>query len=62
MGQLALLLLFICIPQPRGTRTFHLPPCLDTTLRSVTQPSIDRLGRGSWIEETTTHFEVQQVQ
>ena len=62
-GQLVLLLSFIRIPQPRGTRTFHLTPCLDTTLHSVTQPSTDRLGRGSWmIEENTTHQEVQQVQ
>ena len=45
----------IRIPQPRGTRTFLLTPCLDTTPHSVTRPSIDRLGRGSWIEETTTH-------
>ena len=43
------------IPQPRVTRTFHLTPCLDTTPHSVTQSSIDWLGRGSWIEETTTH-------
>ena len=55
MEELALLLHFIRTPQPRGTRTFHLTPYLDTTPYSVTQPSIDWLGQGSWIEETTTH-------
>ena len=62
MGQLALLLIFISIPPPRGSRTFHLTPCLESTPHSVTRFWIDRLGRGYWIEETTTHHEDQQVQ
>ena len=56
MGQLPLYCFFFFrIPQPRVTGTFHLTPCLDATPHNVTQPAIDRLGRGSWIEETMTH-------
>ena len=62
MGQLAIVLNVIRIPQPRGGRTFHLTPCLDTTPHSVIQPAVRGLGRGSWIEEATIHKEEQQIQ